>query len=171
MAKFEELEEFGDDVLELPIHGVTYVIPAVDGATGLWAQRLLETVEAAKEAGDVDAGQLDDDDERLLYQKMLGPTFDEMLDNGVNWQRLGHAAMTVFFWTTTTREQAEAYWKAGGDPNRARSAASPNRASRRASAAAARTTRSRASTSGTKASPTSRKTRGSAGRTSSATGT
>lgn len=173
MAKFEELEEFEDDVLELPIHGKTYAIPAVDGATGLWAQRLLETVEAARAEGDIDAGKLDDKDERILYERMLGDALDEMLADGVNWQRIGHCAMTVFFWTTTTRQQAEAFWKAGGDPERARSAASPNRASRRASAAAASKTPSRASTSGTRAPKTSaaRKTRGSAGPKSSPSGT
>lgn len=149
--EFGELDEFLDDSITLPIGGRDYVIPSVPGKDGLWAQRLLEEVDRAKKAGDADAGKLDDGDERMLYQRMLGPVFDEMLADDVKWQRISHAAMTVFFWTTSSRETAVKYWKAGGSPERLRSAGSPNRASRRASAAAARTTQKRASTSGTKA--------------------
>lgn len=151
MAGFKELDEFLDDSLPLPIGGKTYAVPAVSGRDGLWAQRVVEEVQRAKEAGEADAGKLDDGDERMLYQRMLGPVFEEMLDDGVTWQRLSHAAMTVFFWTTVSREAAEKYWESGGNPEAPTSAGSPNRASRRASAAAANKTRSRASSSGTKA--------------------
>lgn len=169
---FEELDDFLDDSLTLPINGRDYVIPAVPGKDGLWAQRVLEEVERAKKDGDADAGRLDDGDERLLYQRMLGPVFDEMLDDGVTWQRISHAAMTVFFWTTSSRETAEKYWKSGGDPERLRSAGStPRQGSRRASAAAGSTTRSPGSTSGTKAAKTSaRKSKVSAGKKSSKSG-
>ena len=172
MVAFEELEEFEDDVLELPIQGKTYVVEAVDGETGLWAQRIVETVQAARQAGDVDAGRLSDGDERILCERMLGSALREMLDDGVKWPRISHAGMTVFFWTTMDRETAEKYWKSGGNPEAARSAAStPQRGSRRASEGAANTTRKQGSGSGTKASPTkARPTRGSAGRTSSASG-
>jgi len=153
--EFGELNEFLDDSITLPVPGKegtkSYVIPSVDGKTGLWAQRLLDEVERARDAGEADAGKLDDGDERLLYERMLGPVLDEMLEDGVKWQKISHAAMTVFFWTTASREKAVQYWRAGGDPERLRSAGSPNRASRRASAAAARTTRKPGSTSGTKA--------------------
>ena len=168
---FKELDEFLDDSLTLPIGGKAYEVPAVPGRDGLWAQKLLAEVERAKDAGQADAGKLDDGDERLLYQRMLGPVFDEMLTDGVSWQRISHAAMTVFFWTTADRDTAEKYWTAGGDPERLGSAGSPNRASRRASAAAANTTRKRASTSGTKAAKTSaRKKPGSPGKKSSPSG-
>lgn len=173
MVAFGEVDEFLDDVLELPIGGKTYVIEAVDGETGLWAQRIVETLQAARKAGDVDAGKLSDGDERILVERMLGDTLNEMLADGVKWPRISHAGMTAFFWTTMDQETAEAYWKSGGNPEAARSAEStPPRASRRASGGAASSMRSRASTSGTRAPKTSaaRKTRGSAGRTSSASG-
>lgn len=163
--EFGELSEFLDDSITLPVPGKDdlskpYVIPSVDGKTGLWAQHLLEEVDRAREAGNPDAGKLNDGDERLLYERMLGPVLDEMLDDGVKWQKISHAAMTVFFWTTAGREKAIQYWRAGGDPERLRSAGSPNRASRRASEAAARKTRKRASTSGTRASKTKGKKKG-----------
>lgn len=154
--EFGELSEFLDDSITLPVPGKDgtkdYVIPSVDGKTGLWAQHLLEEVERAREDGNPDAGKLDDGDERLLYERMLGPVLGTMLDDGVRWQTISHAAMTVFFWTTAGRDAAIKYWKAGGSPERLRSAGSPNRASRRASAAAANTTRKQGSTSGTRAS-------------------
>jgi len=159
--EFGELDEFVDDSITLPVPGKdgtkAYVIPSVDGKTGLWAQRLLEEVERARETGDADAGKLDDGDERLLYERMLGPVLGEMLDDGVRWQKISHAAMTVFFWTTAGRDKAIQYWRAGGDPERLRSAG--NRASRRASEGAARTTRKRASGNGTKARKSSAKKR------------
>ena len=165
---FEELDDFLDDSLTLPMGGKEYVVPAVPGRDGLWAQRVLEEVERAKKEGDADAGKLDDGDERLLYQRMLGPTFDEMLADGVTWQRISHAAMTVFFWTISSRDTAVKYWRAGGDPERLRPAG--NRRSRRASEAAERTTRKQGSGSGTKARKTSAKGKKSRGGKSSASG-
>lgn len=163
---FRDLDEFFADFLELPIGGKTYRVPDVPAADGLWAQRIVEEIRKAKRAGDADAGKLDDGDERLLYQRMLGPVFDEMMADGVGWSKVTHAGMTAFIWATNDREAAEKYWESGGDPEALGSAGSTqNRASRRASAAAARTTQKRASTSGTKApsSSAARKTRGSAG--------
>lgn len=168
--EFGELDDFIDDSITLP--GVPgrdgkkdYDVEAVDGADGIWAQRLLAEVERARESGDADAGKLDDGDERLLYQRMLGPVMDQMIADGVKWPRISHAAMTVYFWTTVGRDKAVAYWKSGGDPERLSPAG--NRASRRASAAAERTTRKRASGSGTKAPKTSaRKSKASPGKKS-----
>ncbi|GAA2298283.1 hypothetical protein GCM10010402_66100 [Actinomadura luteofluorescens] len=155
--EFEELEEFIDDTLPLPIHGKTYVIPAVDGKTGVWAQKILAEIERAKDAGQADAGKLNDGDERILIERMLGPVLDEMVEDEVKWPRISHAGMTVFFWTVVDRAAAAKYWKSGGDPEALGSAAGQNRRSRRASEAAERTTRKRASTSGTKARKTSAK--------------
>ncbi|TDD90772.1 DUF7426 family protein [Actinomadura rubrisoli] len=153
---FTELDEFFDDTITLPIGGKPYIIDGVSGEDGLWAQRLVDAIERAKKEEDVDVGKLDDGDERLLYQRMLGDTFDEMLSDKVKWAKIGHAAMTVFFWTTQNKTVAEQYWQAGGDPEALGSAEpTPNRASRRASAAAARSTRSPAPTNGTRARSTS----------------
>ncbi|WP_242908669.1 DUF7426 family protein [Actinomadura terrae] len=157
MAEFEDIDEVFDSSLTLPINGKKYRIPPVSGLDGLWAQRVVEEIRKAKNGGDVDAGKLNDGDERLLYQRMLGPVFEEMLADGVKWDRISHAGMTMFLWTTATHDDAESYWKAGGDiPEALGSAEStPNRASRRASAAAERTTKRQVSTSGTRAPKTS----------------
>ncbi|TYK47153.1 DUF7426 family protein [Actinomadura decatromicini] len=150
--EFEDVDELFDSSLTLPINGKKYRIPAVSGFDGLWAQRVVEEIRKAKAGGDVDAGKLNDGDERLLYERMLGPALDEMLKDGVEWERIGHAGMTMFLRTTASREDAQAYWKAGGDlPEADGSAGSPNRATRRASAAAARSTKKQGSTSGTRA--------------------
>ena len=92
--EFGELNEFLDDSITLPVPGKdgtkSYVIPSVDGKTGLWAQRLLDEVERARDAGEADAGKLDDGDERLLYERMLGPVLDEMLEGFEEGLQGGH---------------------------------------------------------------------------------
>lgn len=168
-SEFGELNEFLDDSITLPLPGrngktKVYEIPAVDGETGLWAERLFAEIMKAHEGGKPDAGKLDDGDERIFYERMLGDTLGEMIADGVKWPRISHAAMTVYTWTTTNRDTAVKYWDAGGNPESVRPAG--NRASRRASAAAARSTKKRASGSGTKARKTSAKSKGSPGRKS-----
>ncbi len=154
---FKDLGEFADDpVLELPIDGRIYVVHGVDGETGLWAQRLLDMGMAAMAGKEVDGSKLDDDEERDVYARLLGGTFQELLDAGVTWERIKHVAYTALLWIASSMSTAEEFWATWGkqDAEGEEEALEPNRASRRASAAVARTTKSPARTSGTRASKT-----------------
>lgn len=173
---FKDLDEFLDDGssgLELPIGGKVYKVPDLDGPTGLWAERLAAALGRDDDEG---ADALDDGDERILAERMLGSALEEMVADGVAWPKIRIAGMTAFFYHVDQPEAARRYWEAGGNPEAAGPAeeeTQPNRASRRASAAAARTTRKRASGSGTKAKaskPSSGKKAGSPGRKSSTSG-
>lgn len=114
---FADLQEFFDPTLRLPIGGKEYVVPSPDAKTGVWCQRLLTTgVFAASGAevtdSDLAAIQLDDDQERNLYQRVLGAAFEEMVADGVPWEMVRHAGATAFMWVASGREAAEECWAA-----------------------------------------------------------
>ncbi len=153
---FKELSEFADDpVLELPIDGRVYVVHGVDGETGLWANLVLELGQAAMAGKEVDGSRLDDDQERDAYARLLGDTFQELLDAGVSWERIKHCAYTALLWITSNMQTAEEFWATWGKSAEGEAEARPNRASRRTSAAVARTTKTPARGSGTRASKAS----------------
>lgn len=159
---FQKLDEFLDDTLLLPgVNGKDYVVESPDGKTGIWCQKLLERGADAKRREklglepDEDA-KLDDIAEHELYERVLGPVLQEMLDDGVKWKKIQHCGVTALFWCAGNTETAEKYWNAGGDPEELARLA-PNRATRRASGSktkagggAGSRTRKAASTSGTK---------------------
>lgn len=152
---FKDLDEFFDDALSLPIGGKTYRIAPVNWQLGLTCQQLWEAgVVAASGGTPAIPTQLDDIAERDLFQQLLGPTFEEMREDGVSWPRMKHVGMTVFIWTCQTRQAAEEYWeRAAGE---APALAVPNRAARRSTRTAGATaTPARASTSGTRSRATS----------------
>jgi hypothetical protein len=151
---FKDLGEFADDpVLELPIDGRIYVVQGVDGETGLWAQRLLDMGMAAMRGQEVDGSKLDDDQERGVYARLLGDTFQELLDAGVTWERIKHCAYTALLWIASSMSTAEEFWATWGKSAEGEAEAlAPNRASRRASGAVARTTKRPVPGSGTRAS-------------------
>ena len=116
---FADLDEFFDDTLKLPIGGKTYVIRSVDAETGLWCQRMMESAAvvsagAQLSEGDVDGLLLDDDQERDLFRRVLGATYDEMVADKVSWERLKHAGTTAFMWAAGNKETAEEFWLSGG---------------------------------------------------------
>jgi hypothetical protein len=150
-ATFEALDELFDDSLELPIQGKTYKIPSPTGEDGMRIQRIT-TVAAQILAGgqSPDTEHLDDDEELDLFQMCLGPVYGELMANGVDWSWIRHAGLTAMFWITSGVDDAQAYWRAAGDPSRL----APNRETRRKQAkksgsAAASSTKRRGSTSGT----------------------
>lgn len=160
-ATFQDLEEFFDDTLPLPIAGKTYVVPPPDAETGIKMKAHFE-LGLRIMSGEVDPeeGDLDDDEERDLYQQALGPVYQEMLDDGVNWPKLKRAGMTAFYWIVGETSMAERFWATGEPIDPELQARAENRAQRRASrksgspsksgSGAAKSTRSRGTTSGTK---------------------
>jgi len=97
-----------------------YVVASPDAETGLWCQRMLTT--AAVGAGghdlsenEVDDLLLDDDQERALYRRVLGSVYDELIKDGVSWERLKHVGTTAFMWAAGNKQTAEEFWNSGGD--------------------------------------------------------
>lgn len=167
---FKDLREFLDGRhLDLPIDGTVYRVCDVDAATGLWVQKVMDLGIAAAQGREVDGVVLDDDEERDVYRRVLGDTYDQMTADGVGWADLKHAAVTAMIWIAFDEAAAEKYWESGSGEVPA-PAPGPNRASRRASSAAARKTRSRASTSTTRVSRAATPTTPSRGQKSSGSG-
>lgn len=113
MAKFKDLNDFFDDGLELPIAGKLYKIAAPSAETGLYCQRLAEAGVAAANGRDVPEAELDDVRELELYQRVLGPTYDELIADGVSWPRIKHVAITTFMWVAGNEQAAQTYWEQG----------------------------------------------------------
>lgn len=162
---FKDLDEFFDDSLKLPVGGKTYVIPGPSAETGLWCQRRM--IAAQRNKRRQDAGQpieddgLDDDEEADLYQRCLGPVYDQMIADDVAWNKIKHCGITAYLWCAGNVVAAEQYWESDPEAlaraqNRAARRATAKSGSKRKTVGAAETmTRRRASTSGTK-SPVSR---------------
>lgn len=122
---FQDLDEFFDSTLKLPIRGKTYVIESPDAKTGLWCQRIL-AVAAKVKGGDGEVSEeeaaglkLDDDEERGLFQRLMGPVFDEMIADRLPWEHIKHAGVTCLMWAAGNEGQAEKYWKSGGQAPKA----------------------------------------------------
>ncbi|MEU9839744.1 hypothetical protein AB0C69_11040 [Actinomadura sp. NPDC048032] len=178
---FKDLREFAEGPhIDLPIGGITYRINGVDAQTGLLVQRLMDAGVQAAQAGDefdLDDELLDDAQELNSYEAILGDAYQQMLDDGVDWEELKRAAVTTMVWIYADEDTAEKFWESGAvgealAPVTGRPPSGANRATRRASSAAGRKTPSRASTSGTRGSrsTTRKKAPGSRGGTSSSSG-
>lgn len=121
---FQELDEFFDDTLEIPIRGKVYHIPSPDAETGLWCQQIFEIgakAQAGQSVSDAAVAKLrlGDDEERSLYDRVLGPVKQEMIDDGLPWSRVSAVGETAIIWIATDRETAEKYWNeqvVGGGP-------------------------------------------------------
>jgi hypothetical protein len=162
VARFEALDDLFDDSLELPLKGRdgstrTYRIPSPAADDGLRILHLTTLATRLLAGGEpLESEVLNDDDERDLIALALGPAGEEMAKDGVDWAWTRHAGLTAVLWITRGIEDAEAYWRAAGDPTKL--AARPNRAERRAAAktsgsAKANGTKRRASSSGTSGRP------------------
>lgn len=147
---FRDLDEVFEDTLPLPIGGKVYVVPAPDAELGLWCQRMLSAglmIQAGQSPPDgLPSLTLDDADEVELYRRMLGGTYDQMIDDGVSWPKIQLVAQTALFWIGSGRPLAEEFWASGGDPE----AFPPPRRKTSTRTGGGNTTKRRASTSGTK---------------------
>ncbi len=112
---FEDLDEFFDGNLKLPIGGKVYAVPSPDIETGLYCQRIAETGLAMRRGqqlseSDVEALRLDDSQERDWYRRLMGTAYDEMISDGVSWAKVQHAGATTFAWITSGSKAAERTW-------------------------------------------------------------
>jgi hypothetical protein len=130
---FKDLDDFFHDSLDLPIGAKIYSVPSPDATLGLWCQRVLGAGISIANGGDPDTipnlpQELDDQEERDLYVRLLGPVWDQLQADGVSWERIRMVGQTAFIWVGGSRELAEQFWNSGGDPK----ASAPNRSARRA---------------------------------------
>jgi hypothetical protein len=161
-GRFAALDELIDEFIELPVpvgEGDNrkirvYRIDTPSARDGLKIERLTNAaVQLVNGGEDIDVEMLDDDEERELYEMLLGPNFRQMVDDGVQWAWLRHAALTCLMWISSGLDTAENFWKAAGDPERMAPNREARRSKQRASSAAAKSTPKRGSTSGTNHDP------------------
>ncbi|MFC7108066.1 hypothetical protein ACFQQB_51295 [Nonomuraea rubra] len=122
MTQFQDLDEFFDDTLPLPVGGKWYRIPAPDAEVGLLCQRLMHASMAAEQGETVDDPKLNelaevvlsDDEERDLYQRILGPVWHELRTDGVSWPKVQHVGATALVWVAAGKEAAAKIWASGG---------------------------------------------------------
>lgn len=171
-GKLTGLSKFFDPGLELSLptgrgdEERPYVIPLASAETGLWCQMAAQAGAAMHRALDensteaemqaaierVEAMPAEGVGAPTLAQRTLGTAYDKMVADGIADAYIQFAGATAFAWIVGGEEQAERFWRSGGNPK----AGSPaNRAERRAEAkhttstGRADATRSAASTSGT----------------------
>jgi hypothetical protein len=168
---FNDLDEFFDDTLPLPIAGRVYVVPSPDAEVGLWCTRLFSAAQIKAAGGEADMPtELDDDAELGMYSRVLGTAYAEMLADNVPISRITFAGQTAFIWITQGKVTAEVFWNNSGNLQ------APNRETRRSTrTGAASATPGRGSMSGTKSQPRKRtaspaKATPSRGKTSTSTG-
>lgn len=162
---FRDLDELLDPRLELVIGGKVYVVEPPNAELGLWCERVLQTganLHAAERDEQVtevmqrfgDAPPPGDNPDLPLQARVLGGTYQQMVDDGVAWPKVKFCGHTTFIWITMGEEAALAYWNAGGRPEQP----APNRAARRKTSpptGAAPSTRKRGSMSTTTSPKTS----------------
>lgn len=157
-GKFEKLGELLDEYIELPVpignredgkikH---YKIESPTSRDGLKIEAITQAAVTLVSGGeDIDTELLDDDEERDTFKLLLGDVYEEMLEDGVKWVWLRHAALTCLMWVNSGLTTAEQYWASAGDPERLARNRAERRSKQQGSSAAAKSTRRRASTSGT----------------------
>lgn len=141
----EEAAAWLDGDLILPIGGKRYAVPEPSAELGMRLEVLLNT---ANRDSDRYRQVLSDQEERDLYEDLLGPAYDAMLADGVTYPRLKHAAVTAMFHFVISPEAAEAHWNSGAQQGKA--AARSSRPATRRTTAAGSSTKPRASGSGTR---------------------
>lgn len=157
-GRFEALDELLDEFIELPVpvgdrddkKVKKYRIESPSGRDGLKIEAITQAAVTLVQGGeDINTELLDDNEERDAFKLLLGDTYQRMLDDGVKWVWLRHAALTVLMWVNSGLQTAEQYWASAGDPEQMARNRAERRSKQRASSAAEKSTRGRASTSGT----------------------
>lgn len=162
-SQFQDLDEFFDPTLRLPVRGKEYVIQPVDAKTGVWVQRLFEIGARQRAGEELDAEalsslKLDDDQEKDAFRRVLGDTYQEILADGVGWEDLKLVGTTALIWVGTDKNTAAAFWNAGGKTPKARKAPADRQAKsgRPASTATKKRPAKKAAASGKSSSSTGR---------------
>lgn len=115
----------------------TYRVPSPDAKTGLWLTALwnLGAVRAGGgQMSDVDLERLklDDDGEKDLYQRVLGPAWDEMIQDGVEWEMLQKIGRDAYVCFASSEQAADALLVAPGNRTAPQSGATASGGSEKA---------------------------------------
>lgn len=136
--------------------GPEYLVYPTDVDTALLVHDLWGIGQDAAKGKPVAASKriLDNNEERNLYERLLGDTLTDLEADKVEWPDIQFIAQCVMTWIVAGMDAAKAIRDSGGDPKELErvKATLGNRASHRASKASAPTTKRRASGTGTKAS-------------------
>lgn len=102
--------------ITLLINGTNYTVESPRGDIGLRYTRL--SIAAARVASKKEVSPelraklvLDDSDERMFIEDMLGDTLAAMVAGGVQWPIIQHAAATTLVWISYGVEAAVSYWQ------------------------------------------------------------
>lgn len=149
-----DLSAFFDEVLEYPdvpwsrlsdpddpesrkLTGVTtYKVASPDAKTGLYLSTIAKIGVSAAMGQDVPPSELeklklDDDDERGLYEVVLGDTYAQMVADGVPWTLLQHIGQDAYLTFALNEDTANATLIMAAS-RLGKSRTQPNRAARRA---------------------------------------
>lgn len=99
-----DLDELLDPALRLPIRGKEYRV-VCSAYHGLHLHHLF-----------ANGAHLNDDEERTEILKMLGPAYQQMLEDSVPWARISHAGRTAMFWFGHSPALGQKVWESGGVP-------------------------------------------------------
>lgn len=135
MPELQELGEFLNESLTLPVGRRKYVVPAATGRA--WLQ--LQELAAAMDLDEANKMRTTD-----LYKLALGPVFDQLIEHDQPGNVITQCGNTAFYWQLGRDDLATMFWESGGNPS-----PRPTRAKAMTPTAAGTTTRRRASGSGT----------------------
>lgn len=112
---FEDLANFVQDEIILPIKGKDYVVPPIDielGAKVVRKWNLAQAIGAGVTLSDDELDELKADakNELDLYKEVLGSAYDEMLTDQVGYQMMQRAGKTAIALVVSGAEAAAAQW-------------------------------------------------------------
>jgi hypothetical protein len=113
MPKFPELDASLGESLDLPVplpsgQTKTYSVPPVDAETWTW----LSVRFAAR-----DDEEVDDTGETTLWQRCLGPVYDQLVEDRAGWEQIRRCGLTALAWHVQGEEHAMKVW-VGGIPKK-----------------------------------------------------
>lgn len=113
-----DLNEVFDGALRLPINGKQYVVTPPSAADGLLLEAMKSMSEAVRAGKQVPPAHqaavlaATETHEHLdMHRLALGPAYDEMIADGVNYMMLKHAGLTAFVHWTQGEVHAERFWE------------------------------------------------------------
>ena len=101
MAEFADLDDACNGDLYLPWRGRKWIVAEPSAAE---SERLRILAFTNEMIGNTEIGE---------YRKLLGQTWNDLIDAGIGWAKLIHFGRTAMVHFTGTPELAEHYWHSG----------------------------------------------------------
>lgn len=102
---FKDYAELAGELLQLPINGKTYTIPAISAKNGIQAQQLIQR---SLNGESIPMSE--------LAPLVMGPAYQQMLDDDVPAAAFTRAQLTALADFQSGRKAAEVTWETSGDP-------------------------------------------------------